>query len=74
MKLQDNESTAAARTSLQMLWGREYGTVPESLRDYLTLDFIEALRADDCDAYEYRRRIGNGNLASYARTIRHNYE
>jgi hypothetical protein len=61
----------AADVSLSLVFGDEYAMLPSS-SDMLNVrsDYILAFREDGCTAPQYRDRIGKGNLASYARTIR----
>lgn len=45
---------------------REWMSLTDEGRALVVDDYRSAMREDSCDAAEYRRRIGAGNLKSYA--------
>lgn len=62
-----NQVTIAA---LQTAAGREYLNLSREDQARVAADFAAALAEDNCGAIEYMRRIGAGNLQSYANCLR----
>lgn len=57
-------------SSLDIQYG-EYGLLTDEQRAVVLKDFVQACRDEqDLTVLEYRRRIGAGNLAAYADTLR----
>ena len=56
---------AAAATGLEAVFGNEWTDLDDSVLFSVALDFCDA----NCSATEYARRIGLGNLQSYAATL-----
>lgn len=59
----------AADVSLRLVFGDEYSMLSSSDMLNVRADYMLAFREDDCTVSEYQRRIGKGNLASYARVL-----
>jgi hypothetical protein len=55
-------------------FGAEWSTLAADDQRNVLADYTDAAREDSIGPREYRRRIGAGNLASYARCIRNNYK
>lgn len=56
--------------ALQSAFGREYFDLDAEGKRLVLQDFLDANAEDGTSASEYKRRIGAGNLASYADVMR----
>lgn len=63
-------SASESVLGLLAAFGNEYRNLSREDRRRVTEDFTAAWTEDGCNAHEYRRRIGRGNLQSYADCLR----
>ena len=54
---------------LREVFGHEFDALSNTDAALVGRDYLDAAE-DDCDANEYARRIGRGNLQSYAKVMR----
>lgn len=54
----------------QQVFGAEWRSLSAEDRENVAHDFSDAMREDQCTGLEYARRIGAGNLQSYADVMR----
>ena len=55
---------------LEQVFNAEWINLDSDAQRKVAADFIDAASEDNCGAREYQRRIGDGNLASYARCLK----
>ena len=59
-----------ADAQLEATFGAEYIRLDRTSHSVVLTDYVDAAISDsDCTCAEYLRRIGAGNLASYAQTL-----
>ena len=58
-----------AGTALEYTWGAEYIGLSSIQEKLVMQDFLEASEGENLTANQYYRRIGKGNLLSYAECL-----
>lgn len=66
MKEFTRKETELGETALRFMFAKEWPTLDDEGRRLVVQDFLEVHTEDKVDGAEYVRRIGLGNLASYA--------
>lgn len=68
--MSDNTALRLTHECLANLAGLEYTELPLEDQRRICLDFLDARREDGCGVPAYLKRIGIGNLSSYADCLR----
>ena len=64
--IQSAREKAMNKQDMRNIWKGEFDALSDRDKEIVVRDYALARQKDGCSAYEYRNRIGIGNLQSYA--------